>query len=106
MHLTLNDGQAEQLHRILTRAGDLFGDSQKLEKMVACWDDVAARLTQGERTFDLADAERRYLRKACMGARSTLKKRTAEAGILTRRTYRKELARHGPLFNLVLPPKE
>ena len=105
MHLELSDTQGNQLHRILSRAADLFGDSKKLEKMTGCWDALAARLAQGERAFDLSDDEARFLRKACMGARSTLRKRTDAAGFLTRRAYRKEMDRHAPLFELVLPPK-
>lgn len=105
MHLELDDTSADLLARILTRGAERFGDSRKLEAMIACWDDVGARLANGERVFDLQDAEARYVRKACMGARSLLRKRSGEGGFFTKRAYRKQLDAHTPLFALILPER-
>lgn len=103
MHLELDDAAATLLAGILERGADRFGDSKKLEVMIGCWDDLRARLVNGERTFELADTEARYLRKACMGARSFLRKQSKDAGFLAKRAYKKQLERHAPLFARVLP---
>ncbi len=103
MRLELDDASADLLAGILSRGAERFGDSQKLTAMIACWDDLHARLARGERTFELTDDEGRYLRKACMGARSMLRKGSDGAGFFAKRAYRKQLERHAPLFALVLP---
>jgi len=99
---TFDDAQAELLLVILDRAIETFGFSTKLENMASFWKELRDRLRAGEREFDLAGNERRYLRKACMGARRVLNDRLNTAGFFTRSAIRKRLDAHASLFDLVL----